>query len=273
MADRPDARTWTDLDQAEAPEAFAQYLDTVRQMQAAAAYKQRSLELARPAPGMRAVDVGCGTGDDAARLAELVGPEGAVLGLDFSQAMVDEAQKRWAGGGLALQFRVGDIRALDLDDDSVHIARADRVLQHLQEPGAAVDELIRVTRPGGRVVVADPDWGTYIIDTPRDEAAQRYHAFAAGQATTPWSGRMLYGLLRARGLAEVTVEAHVATFLDYGVLERMGNLDAGFVAAVEAGAMNEAEVRALKEALLQRQAEGRFFAALTVFTAAGTVPG
>ncbi|MCB9796161.1 MAG: methyltransferase domain-containing protein [Alphaproteobacteria bacterium] len=272
MSERPDAHTWTDVDTAEDAAAFATYLDTVRRMQAAMVYKQRSVELARLEPGARALDVGCGTGDDAAVLAERVGPEGEVLGLDFSQAMVDEARQRWTGHGLPLRFEVGDIRRLELEDDRFDLARADRVFQHLADPAGALEELVRVTRPGGRVVLADPDWGTYVIDTPHDEAAERYHAFARGQATNAWSGRQLYGLLRGRGLQDVHVEAHVALFLDYAVLERMGNLDAGFVAAVAAGQMREDEVAALKQRMQARQAEGRFLASVTVFVAAGTVP-
>lgn len=270
---RPDAQTWTDVDTAADAAAFAAYLDTVRTIDAAATYKRLSLEMTRLGPGMRGLDVGCGTGDDAMRMAERVGAEGHVMGLDFSRAMVEEARRRWGGKGLSLEFDVGDIRALTLPDDSVDAARADRVFQHLEDPGAALDELVRVTRPGGRVVLADPDWGTYVIDTPRTPAARRYHAFARQQATNPWSGRRLLGLLRSRGLTELEVDAQVGVFLDYAVLEKMGNLDAGFVAAVQAGQMTGDEVEEVKGQLRQRQAEGRFFAAVTLFTAAGTVPG
>jgi ubiquinone/menaquinone biosynthesis C-methylase UbiE len=270
MDPKPDAKTWTDLNATEDSEQFANYLDTVRSIAAAGAYKRRSVEMCRLTPGDRAVDVGCGTGDDAAVLARIVGAQGEVTGLDFSEAMVQEAGRRWCDEGLSLAFRTGDIRALDLADDSVDAARADRVFQHLADPNVALAELLRITRPGGRVVLSDPDWGSYIIDAPPTDAVRRYLNFARGQATNPWSGRQLYGLLRAHGFKEIEIDTQVGVFLDYAVLERMGNLDAGFVAAIEAGEMTSDEVEEVKRELRQRQAEGRFCAAVSMFTVGGT---
>ena len=60
------------------------------------------------APGQHVLDVGCGTGDDARDMAAIVGPGGKVVGLDNSQAMVDEAKRRAAGLSLPLEFHVGD---------------------------------------------------------------------------------------------------------------------------------------------------------------------
>lgn len=270
---RPDQATWSDLNQAPAPEVFAQYLDTIRTLDAIPAYKARSIELMRLVPGARALDVGCGTGDDAKRVAEQVGPDGQVLGMDFSAAMVEESRRRWAGAGLPLSFEVGDVQSLALPDNSFDAARADRVFQHLASPEQGLAELARVTRPGGRVVLSDPDWGTYILDAPPTPAVKRYQEFAQGQATNPWIGRQFYGLMRAAGLVELDLAAHVVYFLDYAVLEKLGNLDAGFVAAVAAGAMTEDEVVEVKHELQARQAARRFLVTVNVYTAAGTVRG
>lgn len=269
---RPNPAAWSDVDRSADTAAFAAYLDTVRALDAINAYKAGSIELMRLKPGQAALDVGCGTGDDAKRIADRVGEGGAVLGIDFSAAMVEESTRRWAGRDLPLRFAVGDVHALDLPADSFDAARADRMFQHLAEPRVALAELVRVTRPGGRVVISDPDWGTYIMDAPPTPAVMRYLEYARGQARNPWIGRQLYGLFHEAGLTELELAAHVIYFLDYGVLEKMGNLDAGFVAAVAAGQMTEGDVAEVKAELQARQAAGRFLTTVNVMTVAGTVP-
>ena len=275
MADaeaRPNAAAWSDVDKATDTAAFAAYLDTVRALDAINAYKANSIAAMRLRPGQTALDVGCGTGDDAARVADRVGEGGSVLGIDFSAAMVEECTKRWAGGARPLRFAVGDVHALDLPDASFDAVRADRMFQHLAEPERALSELVRVTRPGGRVVISDPDWGTYIMDATPTPAVRRYLEYARGQARNPWIGRQLYGLFHAAGLVELELAAHVIFFLDYAVLEKMGNLDAGFLAAIAAGQMTDADAAEVKAELQARQAAGRFLTTVNVMTVAGTVP-
>lgn len=269
---RPNQAAWSDVDKAGDTAAFAAYLDTVRALDAINAYKAASVEKMRLEPGMAALDVGCGTGDDCKRIADRVGEGGRVLGIDFSAAMVEESTRRWTGQGLPLQFAVGDVHHLDLPDQAFDAVRADRMFQHLAAPMTALRELVRLTRPGGRVVISDPDWGTYIMDASPTPASMRYLEYARGQAKNPWIGRQLYGMFRELGLVELEVAAHVIFFLDYAVLEKMGNLDAGFLAAVAAGQMSDRDVAEVKADLQARQAAGRFLTTVNVMTVSGTVP-
>ncbi|MCK6521348.1 methyltransferase domain-containing protein [Myxococcota bacterium] len=269
---RPNQHAWSDVDKAPDTQAFAAYLDTLRGLDAIAEYKRRSIERLRLKPGQRVLDLGCGTGDDTALLAAAVGPAGGALGVDFSGAMVDESRRRWLNKGLPLSFEVGDVHKLDLPNDHFDGVRADRVFQHLAQPTDALAELVRVTRPGGRVVVSDPDWGTYILDAPPTPAVLKYHDLAQRQAKNPWIGRQLYGMFRALGLVELEVTVSVTTFTDLNVLERLGNLDAGFITAVQTGQLTEAEVGAVKRVLRERQDAGRFFGSVNIYTISGALP-
>jgi ubiquinone/menaquinone biosynthesis C-methylase UbiE len=62
-----------------------------------------------PRPGLRALDLGCGTGEDARALAGLVIPDGQVVGVDTSATMIAEARTRSAGSGLAVAFERADL--------------------------------------------------------------------------------------------------------------------------------------------------------------------
>src|SRR3954453_14467154 len=148
---------FSNVDRTATPGAFVQYLDQLTALESVQRYKQESFQLAGAREGAKLLDIGCGAGDDVRSLAQLVGPAGLVVGLDSSATMVAEAERRAAGTGLPVEFRVGDVYALDWPDASFDGCRADRVFQHLAERDGALAELVRVTRPGGRIAITDPD--------------------------------------------------------------------------------------------------------------------
>jgi len=123
-------------------------------------WKGRLIGLARPRPGLRALDVCCGTGDLALALARC-GAE--TVGLDFSEAMLEVAAAksggaedggRRAGSGVA-QFVRGDAQRLPFGDDSFDIVTVGYGLRNLADWEAGLREMQRVARPGGRLAVLD----------------------------------------------------------------------------------------------------------------------
>jgi SAM-dependent methyltransferase len=110
---------------------------------------QRAVAALAPRPGERIVDVGCGTGN-AALLAARAGAE--VTGLDLAERLLDVARGRAAEEGLPVEFKVGDAAALPAPDDAFDAAISVFGVIFADGPTAAA-ELLRVTRPGGRIVV------------------------------------------------------------------------------------------------------------------------
>ncbi len=106
-----------------------------------------------------AVDVGTGTGFVAAGLAAT----GAhVIGVDFSEAMLDVARANMAKLGIAnVECRQGTMDALPLPDASADALYANMALHHAPDPLAALREMARVARPGGRVVITDATRHTF----------------------------------------------------------------------------------------------------------------
>lgn len=136
---------------------------------AAAAYEQywqeqlapaqdRLVELAAVQPGERVLDVACGTGLVTFRAAELTGPSGSVMATDISEAMVARLVEEAAGRTLAnVTAERMDAESLDLPDASFDAALCALGLMYVPDPVAALREMLRVLRPGGRVVAAV--WG------------------------------------------------------------------------------------------------------------------
>jgi len=108
--------------------------------------------------GERVLDVACGTGLVAFEAARLVGAAGRVTGVDLSGKMVAAAQRRAADLGVAnATFQRMDARKLEFPDSSFDVVVCALGLMYVPEPVAALSEMRRILRPGGRMIVAV--WG------------------------------------------------------------------------------------------------------------------
>ena len=270
-ADEP-SQEWARVDRAADPAACVGYLDAVAGLEGVRAYKRGTFALLDVRPGHRVLDVGCGAGDDVLALAELVGPEGRVVGVDASAAMVDEAARRAEGRGLPVAFRVGDAHRLPFADGSFDAARADRTFQHLADPERALAELVRVTTPGGAVVVADTDWGMLAVDAPDQDTTRRVAEAIAERVRHPWMGRRLLGLFRRAGLTDVVVETGAAVLTDLAAADRILYLRDGVTAAREGGTVSAAAAAAWWGGLEDAAREGRFCSAIAGFLVKGRRP-
>src|SRR5207248_281103 len=97
--------------------------------------------------GASVLDVGCGPGTISVDIAKRVAP-GRVVGLDASAAVIEDARAHAAGVD-NIEFRAGDVYALDVDDGTFDVVHAHQVLQHLHDPVKALREMKRVCKPGG----------------------------------------------------------------------------------------------------------------------------
>lgn len=179
MSQAPDPSPFAGIDELP-PEAAAVLIGALESMAGSPEIRRVrdvATSLLAAAPGQRLLDAGCGLGDVARGLAAQVGPGGEVTALDFSAVTLEVARQRHDGS--AVRYVSGDICALDLPDDHFDGVRSERVLQHLADPDRAVAELVRVTRPGGRVCLVDTDWESVAVDgLPADlVGALREHFF------------------------------------------------------------------------------------------------
>jgi ubiquinone/menaquinone biosynthesis C-methylase UbiE len=164
------------------------------------------------APAMTILDVGCGPGTITAGLAERV-PDGHVTGIDAVPGIVAKAAADFPRDNLT--FTDGDVYALDYPDASFDVVHAHQVLQHLNDPVAALRELRRVTKPGGLIAARDGDYGAMVwypdlpVLTQWRELYQRIARAAGGE---PDSGRMLHAWARQAGFTDVRRSSSTWTY-------------------------------------------------------------
>jgi ubiquinone/menaquinone biosynthesis C-methylase UbiE len=108
--------------------------------------------------GMKAADFGCGPGATSRLLASLVGPSGSVTGVDLHAAQIEEARWLSAGEGVMnVKFVTADACNTGLPAEQFDLVYCRFLLLHLTDPGACLQEMWRVLKPGGTLVVEDGD--------------------------------------------------------------------------------------------------------------------
>jgi demethylmenaquinone methyltransferase / 2-methoxy-6-polyprenyl-1,4-benzoquinol methylase len=119
-------------------------------------WRRRAADLAALAPGDRALDVATGTGDLAFELATRVAPGGEVIGSDFSERMLELARSKASGrGGARVRFESGNALALPYADGEFAAATVGFGARNFSDLDRGVAEMVRVVRPGGRVVILE----------------------------------------------------------------------------------------------------------------------
>jgi ubiquinone/menaquinone biosynthesis C-methylase UbiE len=117
--------------------------------------------LAEPRPGMRALDIGSGTGAPALQIARAVGPEGRVTATDRSPEPLKIAAERAAERGLAnITFETADVHNLPFTDESFDLVTSRLAVMFFADLPQALSEMRRVLKPGGRIALLA--WGPMV---------------------------------------------------------------------------------------------------------------
>ncbi|MHB8383925.1 MAG: methyltransferase domain-containing protein, partial [Candidatus Binataceae bacterium] len=181
--------------------------------------KARSFRALGLKPGAVVLDVGCGLGQDARELTWLVGTRGRVVGIDYSEEIIGEARLRAKDDSSFPKFVVCEAHHVSFSSGTFDASRADRVLQHLANPRAAFEEMVRVTKPGGAVQIIDRDWGLVAIDADGQAVTRKVLDLICGKICNGWIGRRISAFFRDGGLQEVRIEAIPITVQDFRVAD------------------------------------------------------
>jgi demethylmenaquinone methyltransferase / 2-methoxy-6-polyprenyl-1,4-benzoquinol methylase len=217
-------------------------------------WRRRAADLARVGQGSRVLDVATGTGDLALELLRRVSPGGEVVGSDFSEGMLARARAKAAAAGASkagpersagampplsevpgakLTFEWGDALDLSYPDDSFDAATVGFGARNFSDLPRGLAEMVRVVRPGGRVVVLE-------MTTPTRPPLSWFYGVWFDRLV-PWIGKLAALLARSRGVSAQGTVAQAYTYLPNSVkrfhspvelaaeMQRAGCVEIGYV--------------------------------------------
>jgi len=118
-------------------------------------WRARAVERAEVGPGSNALDICCGTGDLALELRRAIGPDGRVVGSDFSEPMLEIARRKSGEEGLPVEFGWADALDLPYGDASFDAVTIGFGARNLADLDRGLKEMNRVLKPGGRLVILE----------------------------------------------------------------------------------------------------------------------
>jgi SAM-dependent methyltransferase len=152
-------------------------------------------------PGEQVVDCGSGAGTDALIAARLVGPDGAVIGVDLTPEMLAKARRSAELAGLSnVEFLEGTLEALPIPSGWADVVISNGVLNLVPDKAAALGEMFRVLRPGGRLQLVDIVLSRPVVGVSKQDVSLWTGCIAGGLLEDE-----LHALVEAAGFRDVAI--------------------------------------------------------------------
>lgn len=243
-------------------EAASELWERILSTPSEAAFREFVLQQVPLQPDDRVLSVGCGPGFETAALAQRLGESGQTTGVDVNEHVLAAAEERCADLPDVSHLH-GDATDLPVADGSYDLAIAKQVLMAVPDVEAALDELHRVLRPGGRLAVTAGDFRTHVMNesTDRMRHANQIYRSEMGERRL---GTRLRSLLPAAGFTveEVVSRAKSKTAID-DQIERGIDVQRGLLESSDA--FDDAEIEQWERDLRDLDEAGEYLSASIAF--------
>lgn len=169
-------------------------------------------------PGETVLDLGSGAGFDCFLAARQVGPTGRVIGVDMTQEMIDKATTNAKTGNYEnVEFRLGDIEALPVEDNSVDVIISNCVVNLAPDKGKVFGEALRVLKPGGRVLVSDIVLNKELPQTVQESVAAYVGCIAGAMLKEDYLAKV-----QAAGFEEIIIASETTVPISFSGNDPIG---------------------------------------------------
>lgn len=254
LSDKQERELWKDILTTQSEEEFRDFV-----------FDQLDLR-----PDESVLSVGCGPGFETTAIAQHIGEEGNVTGVDVNEKVLAAAKDRCSDLS-QVSFKQGDITDLPVTDESYDLALAKQVLPAVSDIDSALNELFRVVKPGGRVAVTAGDRRTHLKHTPTDRM-QRADEIYRSEIGTRQLGTRLIALLPEAGFTveDIIPRAKKQTEINDQV-ERGIEVQRGFLEPSDT--FDDSEIDAWEQDLRNLDQNDQFLSCSTAFLYIARKPG
>jgi arsenite methyltransferase len=221
--------------------------------------------------GEAILDVGSGPGHQVFEMSSIVGPDGRVQGVDPAESAIAIASRRCSGLS-NVQFELGDAAQLPFDDETFDAVMSSQVFEYLENVSGGLQEIYRVLRPGGRVLIHDTDWGTLLWRSSDSQRMARVMAVWDKHLTDPHLPQTLASKLRDAGFSDIKAEPIVQLETKYDPGSVSGVLMRFIVGYVESQGVPASEANAWKDDLESLGAAGDYLFSSNEYVFVGRKP-
>ena len=225
--------------------------------------------------GMSALDVGAGPGAVMRLMAERVGPQGRVTGIEIDDKLGTQALADLrAGGGAEFELIQANVLELDkLPGSPFDLTCCRLFLMHMQDPVAVLEKMMMWTRPGGVVAAQEFDFGAIAIEPPCPAMAEFNRVFEGvfrGHGRNLRAGRQLPAQFEAAGIGLPDGTLTEAKYLPLKDMAAMlvGVYQGLFASAAELGIADPVRAEAFKADMAEAAADGRYYCLTPILIAA-----
>ncbi len=226
-------------------------------------------------PGMTCLDVGAGPGAVMRLMADRVGPEGKVTGIEIDAVLAGEVLCELRGqGGATFDLINADLSKLDvLEGAPFDIVFCRLLLMHMREPVAILEKMHGWTKQGGMVVAQEFDFGAIAVEPPCPAMGEFNRVFEGvfrRHGRNMRAGRQLPAQFEAAGLGQPDGTDAAVHFLPLSGMANMliGVYDGLYAAGAELGLADPLRAQAFREEMEQAGADGRYYCLTPVLIAA-----
>ncbi|WP_299976492.1 methyltransferase domain-containing protein [uncultured Pseudoteredinibacter sp.] len=215
------------------------------------------------------IDVGCGTGIDTTTIAQLHPQIKNIIGVDYDKEMVEQADKLAKEKECSdrTQHQHANSYELPFEDNSFDAVRAERLFMHLEQPEKALREMLRIAKPGGRMVIVETDWASMSVNNGLDELERRLsHYFANEFLNNGYSARRLPGQFKAAGIENVEIEIKSLQSYDFQLWLLLSQHTVMMEKALQDNFVSQKEFDAWNSNLEDNSSKKSFFSTINIMT-------
>ena len=212
-------------------------------------------------------DLGCGTGMDAVNLANMLGSNVQVVGVDHDTTLIDHA-KSGSDGISNVNFVQGEVYQLGCEDDSISGVRMERLVQHLTEPQKMFREVYRILAKGQPLVIVETIWNSLTFYTQHVTIeAKICNYLTEEKVNNGWAGNKLTADLLANGFQDVQLQTFCMVTRSKEEANRYLFLDSILLEMFEKGKLSQAEFDDFQQTLNQLDKAGCFLVSMNLVIA------